>query len=607
MDRKTQQELHDLLSALLDGALSSEEQDRLGNLLRQHPQARDLYLAYFDLHASLALGADAADLSRLLPLAAVELPPREVAPDPAAPLLLRRRRTRRIVRVALGLSALAAGVLLAVFLWPRPAAVVPPAKEEPEDRTVAVLLQALGAEWESDEPVRRPGTPLAPGRLRLKSGLIHIEFYSGALVILQGPADFELIASTEAYCARGKLWATVPPLAQGFTVGSPKYDLVDRGTEFGLDVGAGGQTEVHVFHGKVDLYKPGADREAAAPQALKTGQGVRLEEAGEARPIPSNPAAFPSAQRLAERLQAERERRRQEWLEAGKELRRDPGLLVYYPFQDEEPWSRTLRDQAAVRPGPGAHNGTIVGCTWTTGRWPGKRSLEFKQVSDRVRLHVPGEFDALTLMAWVRADALPNRFNALFMTDSWDDFQAGAGRSGARAEAGSALLHARGLHARPARAVDPPGRGIRPGRRPGRPLRQRQGGRAGGPSARRGAADRQRGDRQLERHDPPPQPSGALLHRLRGRVPAVRAGAERDGGREALRERPAAIVSRLRRDLVRRAVPSRRNGCAEGKAKRSLGGQHASSCLSVRVLFWDLVVTRMWAIHHSPRPGPGDV
>jgi hypothetical protein len=428
MDRKTQQELHDLLSALLDGALSAEGQDRLGDLLRQHPQARDLYLAYFNLHANLALGAEATDLSRLLPLTAAEPPSREVAPGPAAAPpgampLLRPRRPRRVVRVALGLSALAAGVLLAVFLWPRPSAVPPTAEEEPQDRTVAVLLQALGAEWEPGEPARRPGTPLSPGRLRLKSGLVHIEFYSGALVILQGPADFELISSTEAYCTRGKLWATVPPLAQGFTVGSPKYDLVDRGTEFGLDVAEGGQTEVHVFHGKVDLYKPGTDRAATAPQALKTGQGVRLEKADEARSIKSNPAAFPSAQRLAERLQAERERRQQEWLEASKELRRDPGLLVYYPFQDEEPWSRTLLDRAEVRQGQGAHDGTIVGCTWATGRWPGKKGLEFKQVSDRVRLHVPGEFEALTLMAWVRVDALPNRFNSLFMTDSWDDFE----------------------------------------------------------------------------------------------------------------------------------------------------------------------------------------
>ena len=39
----------------------------------------------------------------------------------------------------------------------------------------------------------------------LKSGHAQIEFYSGARVILEGPAEFELISRTEAFCKRGKL------------------------------------------------------------------------------------------------------------------------------------------------------------------------------------------------------------------------------------------------------------------------------------------------------------------------------------------------------------------------------------------------------------------
>src|SRR5262249_54978204 len=151
---------------------------------------------------------------------------------------------------------------------------------EPTDNTVAVLLQAPGAEWEGTGPAMRAGTPLPPGRLRLKSGLAHFEFYSGATVILEGPADLELISSKAAYCARGKLRATVPPEAQGCKVRTPQLDLVDRGTEFGLQVGAGDRTEVHVFQGKVELYDAGSDPQAAAHQELTTGQGVRLDGPG---------------------------------------------------------------------------------------------------------------------------------------------------------------------------------------------------------------------------------------------------------------------------------------------------------------------------------------
>jgi hypothetical protein len=290
---------------------------------------------------------------------------------------------------------------------------------EAVDDTVAVLLHAPEAKWDKNGAPPRVGAPLAPGWLRLRSGYAHLEFYSGALVILQGPAELKLVSRTEAYCARGKVRVTIPPQAQGFTVGSPKLDLVDRGTEFGLEVRAGGKTEVHVIRGEVELYDPGARRTGPARQALTTGQGVRLDGAGAARRIESDPAAFPTAQDLAARSREDTRRRQQNWLAASADLRRDPSLVVYYPFQAEEPWSRTLLDQAAGRQRP--HDGAIVGCSWVTGRWPGKQGLEFKRVSDRVRLHVPGEFDTLTLMAWVRVDALPNRYSSLMMTDGWDE------------------------------------------------------------------------------------------------------------------------------------------------------------------------------------------
>src|SRR5205085_755899 len=81
-------------------------------------------------------------------------------------------------------------------------------------------------------------------------------------------------------------------------------------------------------------------------------------------------------------------------------------------------WSRTVTDLAPGR--QSAQDGAIVGCEWAAGRWPGKQGLEFKRVSDRVRFHVPGEFNSLTLLAWVRIDGLPNLNNSLMMADGWE-------------------------------------------------------------------------------------------------------------------------------------------------------------------------------------------
>src|SRR5262249_6822116 len=153
-------------------------------------------------------------------------------------------------------------------------------------------------------------------------------------------------------------------------------DLVDRGTEFGLDVAAGGRTEVHVFRGKVELYDAGSGRAAPPRNAVATGEGVRLDDSGAVRPIALDPAAFRSTRDLVGGGREQPRRRREGWEAASDALRRDPSVLVYPPFQSDQSWSRTLRDEAGGRHRP--HDGAIVGCAWATGRWPGKQGLEFK-------------------------------------------------------------------------------------------------------------------------------------------------------------------------------------------------------------------------------------
>ena len=63
---------------------------------------------------------------------------------------------------------------------------------------------------------------------------------------------------------------------------------------------------------------------------------------------------------------------------------------------------------------------TIVGCQRGEGRWREKQALEFQSVNDRVRLAVPGDFEALTLSAWVRVKGLDRKFNSLLMCDGFE-------------------------------------------------------------------------------------------------------------------------------------------------------------------------------------------
>ncbi len=114
-------------------------------------------------------------------------------------------------------------------------------------------------------------------------------------------------------------------------------------------------------------------------------------------------------------------------------------MVLYYPFErpeDERPeefsigestngksqdrTASTLVNRASSNQA-GQSDGSIIGCSWTQGRWPGKSALDFKRPVDRVRFHLDGEFDSVTVAAWVRVDGLDRSLSSLLLTDGWDE------------------------------------------------------------------------------------------------------------------------------------------------------------------------------------------
>lgn len=405
-------ELDALIHAVCEGSVTSEQFARLEALILADPEAEARYIIAMNLEADLARAYGEA--------------PRRAAPDPPASRPRRRRLGWRGVGASIGAAA---ALALAASLWLfLPAIRGPRAGRAPEVQSastaaaedthdsIAVATQVLHASWDETGLAVRPGAPLPAGRLKLRSGLARVEFYCGAVVILEGPAELELISADRAFCHSGKLRAHVPRHARGFTIESPGVDLVDLGTEFGMTVGK--RTEVRVFDGVVELQEYGPGRATPTRQRLTTGAALGIDESGARLPV-EGPVRYVSPTELAARAAAESARKADEWRQASEALRNDPSLLAYYTFEPEDArrgWSHTLPDQALGGAAP--NDATIIGCRWGTGRWAGKGALEFRRVSDRLRINIPGEFDSLTLMAWVRIDGLDNPFNSLLMSDS---------------------------------------------------------------------------------------------------------------------------------------------------------------------------------------------
>ena len=190
-------------------------------------------------------------------------------------------------------------------------------------------------------------------------------------------------------------------------------NVTDLGTVFGLDVKEGA-TELHVFKGSVEFLPASG----TAKQSLQEGSGAVAEGSRPPRLITANAAGFASLFDLQGKSVAAESSRYDQWRAASRRLNQDPSLLVHFDFEHAAPSDWRLHNASSES--AAVPDGTIVGCQWVEGRWPAKPALEFRGVSDRVRLSVPGEFESLTLAAWVRVHGLDRQFNSLFMCDGFD-------------------------------------------------------------------------------------------------------------------------------------------------------------------------------------------
>ncbi len=377
----------------------------LNALLRSDAGARDEYLLRVELHNRLASEPDLLreGAAPRAPVPMAEAGERGGIAGPSRPV--RRRRWAQVGALAACLVLVAAGVWMFGSRWGA-------ARHGATSTAVAMLTRVVDARWGRDSRPPRVGRALDPGWLRLESGLAQVVFYSGARVVVEGPARLRLVSSGEAVLASGRLLAEVPEPARGFRLRTEDVQVVDLGTSFGMVV-ASGQTEVHVFKGGVEL-RLGTE----AKRSLGEGQAAVVQGNAAPRLAEASAGRFASMFEFQQRSLAAEAFRYERWQFANAQLREDPSLVVHLDFEHLSGADWTLRNAAARN--RAVSSATVVGCVRGEGRWREKQALECQSVNDRVRLAVPGAFDALTLSAWVSLKGLDRPFNSLFMCDGFE-------------------------------------------------------------------------------------------------------------------------------------------------------------------------------------------
>ncbi len=186
---------------------------------------------------------------------------------------------------------------------------------------VGQITGLVDCKWAEDPRLKVQGSRLSQSRnpqipkalvslgdqFHLTSGLMEITYDSGAKVILQGPATYEVDTVAGGYLSVGRLTARVEknktnkvasgqwPVADEsrnpsrptthyplFTIKTPTAIVTDLGTEFGVDVKKNGETTSHVFRGSVKVQRLGDQGEPKGDErVLRANESVRVERRGD--------------------------------------------------------------------------------------------------------------------------------------------------------------------------------------------------------------------------------------------------------------------------------------------------------------------------------------
>ena len=386
----------ELIHRHLDGTLSGAESAELNSRLKEEAGAPERFAKMASLHQALSDGFQSGTLSSKSTsnVAAIVDSPIDHNESFISPWQF----------------AAAAAIAFAIYQFAtRPSTLIPidqpeVADQELHDTGYAVLTRVVDAQW-SDTNTPSQGDFLTADSFSLESGLVQIEFLSGVSLVVEGDAEFEILSSEEMNLTRGKLRAHVPPHAIGFQIHTPRGTALDLGTEFALDLDSE-KCELHVIDGEVEWH-PNDDIETL----LTEGNGLRLSDAAPAQ-IPAEPARFTSPNQLAAQLATRQEKRLSEW----RAQSAHQNLVAHFPFDQQGPWNRQLQPtQSNLSPG------SIVAAERVDGRWPGKDALDFSPNGSRVRVTILGEYQQITFSTWARIDSLDRQFNALFLTDNYEE------------------------------------------------------------------------------------------------------------------------------------------------------------------------------------------
>lgn len=251
----------------LDGQMDDEQFAEFDRRLREDVSFRQYYLKFMAVNTSLGaidhfpaarvadevdavlsndLWAELAQQEKTAETIEVEMPAEK-------PQIIKmgdiHRKPREINRFSLVSAMISVAALIALFLYIH---FVPVA----QNTETATIADGINAVWSTPEGNLDTGKRLAANYqpLKLEKGIAKLLFDNKAEIIVEAPAEIQILTGDQIQLNAGRLYARIPQEALGFSVSTPNSKVVDLGTEFAVKVDTLENTELHVIKGKTNLY-----------------------------------------------------------------------------------------------------------------------------------------------------------------------------------------------------------------------------------------------------------------------------------------------------------------------------------------------------------------
>jgi hypothetical protein len=220
-----------------------------------------------------------------------------------------------------------------------------PAEQPKPPQIAARLSTSFDAKWSNAQAIRLGDNVLEGASLDLESGVAQFDMADGATVVVEGPSRLQFTGPSSLKLEEGKTAVRIDSAAESFVVDAPTMQVVDLGTEFGVEASSAGVSRVMVFDGTVALNDAGSnelEQKASAESDLgnRIGAGfeVRVDRSAALKPSAelakpvTNPRHFLRPDEVNVRLRALAGSLADRQLAAHFERQRIEGLLAYQGF-----------------------------------------------------------------------------------------------------------------------------------------------------------------------------------------------------------------------------------------------------------------------------------